>query len=106
MVPRAKDLSDVLVFSTDPFGLLDRIYGGGAAVMVAPIGIEEVKMMIDSAEESGVLVAAQIPKDLLCPEIHDLVDASEPPRDLSNLRVFIVAVTPNCRFYALALLNP
>jgi len=106
VVPRAKDLFDVLAFTTDPFDLLVSIYGGGVTVMATPIGIEEVRMMIDSAEGSGVPVVAQIPKDLLCPEIHDLVGASELPRDLSNLRVFIVAVTPNCRFYALALLNP
>jgi len=106
VVPRAKDLFDVLVLTTNPFDLLDRIYGGGVTAMVTPIGIEEVRMMIDSAEESGVPVVVQTPKDLLCPEIHDLVGATELPRDLSNLRVFIVAVTPNCRFYALALLNP
>jgi len=106
VVPRAKDLFDVLVFTANPFDLLVSIYGGGVTVMATPIGIEEVRMMIDSAEGSGVPVVAQIPKDLLCPEIHDLVGASELPRDLSNLRVFIVAVTPNCRFYALALLNP
>jgi hypothetical protein len=104
--PKLKDGFDLLVFTTDPFDLLARMYDEGLTVMVVPIEPEEARSLARSAKESGIPVAVQLPKDHPCREILGLADAEELPKDLQSYRVFIVAASHSCRFYALAALGP
>jgi hypothetical protein len=104
--PKPKDGFDLLVFTTNPFDLLVRMYSEGLTVMVVPIEPEEARSLARSAKESGIPVVVQLPKDHQCREIQGLADAEELPKDLQGYRIFIVAVSHSCRLYALAALSP
>lgn len=104
--PKLKDGFGLLVFTSDPFDLLARIYGEGLTVMVVPIESKEARSLASSAKESGIPVVVQIPKEHPCREIQSLADAEELPKGLQGYRIFIVAVSQSCRLYALAALGP
>ncbi|MFP3200109.1 MAG: hypothetical protein RXR06_09585 [Thermoproteus sp.] len=106
MEPKLKDGFDLLVITSDPFDLLARMHGEELTVMEMPIEPEEARSLARSAKESGMLVAVQLPKDHPCREILGLADAEELPKDLQSYRIFIVAASHSCRFYALAALGP
>jgi hypothetical protein len=104
--PKLKDGFDLLVFTSDPFDLLTKMYGEGLTVMAVPLEHEEARSLARSAKESGIPVVVHLPKDHPCREIQGLADAEELPEDLQSYRIFIVAVSHSCRLYALAALSP